>query len=453
MTGAEKLTSEQRNSNCFCISLDEDKLRQALETALGSHELLALIEERCPHLFAARPVFASASQTSQMAEVIDAVQSVVSLPAYRDFVLRHAPDIARHDPRGVRGVCFGYDFHLQDAGCGVIEINTNAGGAMLNAVMARAHHACCLGDERSALAGTLAAQFEDNIVAMFFNEWRLSGSGRALKTIAIVDTAPADQYLYPEFLLFQRLFQRHGLTALIADPTALSMRDGVLVYGDTPIDLVYNRLTDFMLEEPASATLRAAYLANAVVLTPHPQAHALYANKRNLASLCDERLLQEFGVPAHVREVLVRHILPTQIVGPANADALWQERRHLFFKPAAGYGGKAAYRGEKLTKRVWQDILAGDYIAQAFMLPGTRVSGNKDSPQLLKFDIRCYAYAGKVQWTAARLYQGQTTNFRTPGGGFAPVYGLPDAIAKIEIDGFPPLAPLENSRCGERNWL
>jgi hypothetical protein len=23
---------------------------------------------------------------------------------------------------------------------------------------------------------------------------------------------------------------------------------------------------------------------------------------------------------------------------------------------------------------------------------------------------------------AARLYQGQTTNFRTPGGGFAPVF-------------------------------
>jgi hypothetical protein len=27
-----------------------------------------------------------------------------------------------------------------------------------------------------------------------------------------------------------------------------------------------------------------------------------------------------------------------------------------------------------------------------------------------------------VQLVCARLYQGQTTNFRTPGGGFAPVY-------------------------------
>ena len=35
-------------------------------------------------------------------------------------------------------------------------------------------------------------------------------------------------------------------------------------------------------------------------------------------------------------------------------------------------------------------------------------------------------YDAAVQWVAARLYQGQTTNFRTPGGGFAPVYAGPD---------------------------
>jgi len=44
---------------------------------------------------------------------------------------------------------------------------------------------------------------------------------------------------------------------------------------------------------------------------------------------------------------------------------------------------------------------------------------------VLKFDLRDYVYDGRVQWLAARLYQGQTTNFRTPGGGFAPVYEGP----------------------------
>jgi hypothetical protein len=36
-------------------------------------------------------------------------------------------------------------------------------------------------------------------------------------------------------------------------------------------------------------------------------------------------------------------------------------------------------------------------------------------------DVRNYAYDGTVKLVAARLYQGQTTNFRTAGGGFAPV--------------------------------
>lgn len=49
------------------------------------------------------------------------------------------------------------------------------------------------------------------------------------------------------------------------------------------------------------------------------------------------------------------------------------------------------------------------------------IAGIEAAP-VLKFDLRNYIYNGAVQWVGARLYQGQTTNFRTPGGGFAPVY-------------------------------
>ena len=45
-------------------------------------------------------------------------------------------------------------------------------------------------------------------------------------------------------------------------------------------------------------------------------------------------------------------------------------------------------------------------------------------PQARKMDVRLYTYAGVTILAAARLYQGQTTNFRTPGGGFAPVVTL-----------------------------
>jgi hypothetical protein len=129
---------------------------------------------------------------------------------------------------------------------------------------------------------------------------------------------------------------------------------------------------------------------------------------------------------------------------PENAERLWRQRGQLFFKPAAGFGSRAAYRGNKLTRRVWQEILAGDYVAQALVLPGTRATSANAPGEALKFDVRAYVYDGQVQSFAARLYQGQTTNFRTPGGGFAPVYAA--ALPCCPANAGPP-APQASVAC------
>ena len=425
------------NGKCFCISLQEGAMKQALKEELAAPEIFSLIEERCPHLFSARPVFVSASQTERMEKVVQAIELVVAMPAYREKIFADAPDIVRHDPAGAKGVFFGYDFHLRDDQLGLIEVNTNAGGAMLNAVLARAQRACCAVMQNIVSNSQTVNTLEARIVDMFLNEWRLSAKSRPLRTIAIVDDSPEQQFLYPEFLLFQQLFQRHGLQCIVADSAALEWRDGALWYQGSPnlqIDLVYNRLTDFLLGAPSNAALRAAYMANAVVLTPHPQAYALFADKRNLALWTDSVYLEALGVPAEIQTTLLANIPHTEQVRVEHAERLWAERRHLFFKPNTGFGGRAAYRGDKLTKRVWQDILAGDYIAQAIVTPGERVTGSIEQPAQLKFDLRNYTYDGVVQWTAARTYQGQTTNFRTPGGGFAPVYSIADAVVKSGLD-------------------
>lgn len=416
------LAVQSLNRECFCVSLDPATLDSALASQVGEAGIVNLMRERCPYAFSARPVFVSHAQQERMMDAIRAVESVVALPAYREQILAAAPAIARHDPGGAKGVFLGYDFHVTDEAIGLIEVNTNAGGAMLNAVLARAQRRCCapLRD-----LGRDARTLEENIVAMFRNEWRLSGGADPLRCIAIVDESPEVQYLYSEFLLFQRLFERHGLKAVIADPRALTLRDGGLWHGDTRIDLIYNRLTDFMLEAPSSAVVREAYLQRAAVLTPHPQAHALYADKRNLAIWSDARQLEALDVLAQTQDILLANIPRTEIVDAAQADRLWRGRRGLFFKPMSGFGSRAAYRGDKLTQRVWRSIVNGDYVAQAFVPPGQRVTSA--SAEALKFDVRHYVYEGAVQWVAARLYQGQTTNFRTPGGGFAPVYEAPDA--------------------------
>jgi len=393
---------EPLNSDCFCMSLDADALKREFETDVQTRSVYPLIVEKCPHLFAAMPVFVSRRHVDRMAAIVRAAQTVIALSAYREIVLGWAPQIARFDAGGARGVFLSYDFHVAGAGPQLIEINTNAGGALLGAALARAQRACCPAVTGMSTGPVPLGALDQSFVAMFFAEWRLARGDRDLRRIAIVDDTPEEQYLYPEFILFQQLFRRHGVEAVIADPAALRLHDGVLWHGNAPIDLVYNRLTDFMLGEPAHAVLREAYLKNAAVLTPHPHAHALYANKRNLAVLTDPKRLRSFGVSEDIERTLLTGIPKTEIVDAADAERLWAERRRLFFKPAAGFGGKAAYRGDKLTKRVWEQILAGEYVAQALVPPGERLIAGDQVPLALKFDLTCATTCMTLQCSSSR---------------------------------------------------
>ncbi|MDD5181441.1 MAG: hypothetical protein PHT15_09315, partial [Gallionellaceae bacterium] len=224
----------------------------------------------------------------------------------------------------------------------------------------------------------------------------------------------------PEFLLAQRMFERAGIAALIADPAALHARGDGLYLDGQKIDLVYNRLTDFSLRQ--HPVLRQAYLEGSVVLTPDPAHYAQYADKRNLARLADADGLRALGASEAGIAALQAGVPQTRQVEAADHEQWWQERKQWFFKPNSGYGSKGAYRGANLTRRVFEEIMQGEYVAQRMAPPGERmVCVDGAAPAPLKSDVRCYVYAGEVQLIAARLYQGQTTNFRTAGGGFAPV--------------------------------
>jgi uncharacterized circularly permuted ATP-grasp superfamily protein len=72
-------------------------------------------------------------------------------------------------------------------------------------------------------------------------------------------------------------------------------------------------------------------------------------------------------------------------------------------------------------------IVQGNYVAQTLVRPTEQRLKVDNELVDLKLDLRQYVYRGQVQLTSARLYQGQTTNFRTPGGGFAQVVAIADA--------------------------
>lgn len=413
--------AERLNAGCQCVSLDRERLRAELEhESPGFYE--TVVEGR-PHLFADAMVFVGARDAQRMADVVAAIERVVALPAYRAHVSAWAPEVARREAKSP-GVFLGYDFHLGAEGPQLIEINTNAGGGLLNAILERAQQACC-DEAQTFLPGVIARDRPEHLfMEMFRSEWAAARGAAPLASVAIVDDDPPSQYLHPEFVLFERLFARHGIAARVCDPRELRTEGGALWHGARRIDMVYNRLTDFAFDEPAHAALRQAYLDDLAVVTPHPRAHALYADKRNLVALCDDALLAQWGVDAGTRALLAAGIPRTELVSPERADDFWARRKALFFKPAGGYGSKATYRGDKITRRVFAEVLAGDYVAQALVPPSSRRLDVDGELTELKVDLRNYVYAGRVQLVAARLWQGQTTNFRTPGGGFAPVLAV-----------------------------
>lgn len=413
---------EHLNTDCTCVTLDRNALCKAAEAIVGDPAFCHDLATTHPHLLSAQPMFLSAAHADEMQAIVTAIEAVAALPAYRQTVLASAPEIGRYEP-GPIGIFMGYDFHLGQTGPRLIEINTNAGGALLNAYLLQAQRLCCapmLAEEPEAPRDiqSLLARF----LADFQSEWRRQGRTSPLRSIAIVDESPRGQYLYPEFVLFQRLFEAHGIRAVIADPRELTHRDATLWHNETAIDLVYNRLTDFDFTTPETRALRDAYLAGHVAITPNPHAHALYADKRNLALLTDEALLRAWSVPETQIATLRAGIPRTQLFKNTDIDALWANRKNLFFKPAGGYGGKATYRGDKVTHKVWSEISRLDYVAQDLVQPSSRMIAIDGNLQNLKADLRAYTYGGEIRLLAARLYQGQTTNFRTPGGGFAPVF-------------------------------
>ena len=398
------------------------------------------------HLFADAVLFVAAAQVEQMRAVVAAVERVVKLPGWEetnpvipaqaeiqsvenssakrsragnassisplDSRLRgnDATDNAQHS---TLGVFYGYDFHLNEQGAHLIEINTNSGGAFLNALLIESQREVTFPGDAVACVDP-----EQVFLEMFRNEWRLSRGDATLKNVAIVDEHPAAQYLFPEFLLAKAMFERAGIAAHLCDPSALQTRDGGLYLDGNRIDLVYNRLTDFSLQQHPA--LRQAYLDGRIVMTPNPSHHARYADKRNLARLSDMDGLRTIGATEADIGVLQAGVPQTIVVCPELEAGLWAKRKELFFKPNSGFGSKGAYRGEKITKRVFGEILRSDYVAQQFAPPGGRSVRLHDGAVVpLKYDVRCYVYDGQLQLVAARLYQGQTTNFRTAGGGFA----------------------------------
>ncbi|MEH6768596.1 hypothetical protein [Psychrobacter sp.] len=409
------------NQECYCRTLDRKVLNTSLQDQLAETRNNPIGANELNKLFSATPVFVPKTEIKAMERIVSAIESVAELPSYQEKVLSWAPEIAAFDP-GPIGALMGYDFHLGSDGPQLIEVNTNAGGAFLNVLLARAQKRCCNPSEQSAATNQMLDRFEEAVFDMFKQEWQRQSAVAMPNRIAIVDNDPESQFMFLEFELACQLLQARGIDTVILDPSELEYIDGTLTAHGQKIDMIYNRLVDFAFEDPDHAVLKSAYLEGAVVVTPNPHVHAMLANKQNLTLLSDSQILRSWGLDEAAARYLERSVPRTKIVSRDDAAELWLTRRQLFFKPVAGHGSKGVYRGSKLTRRVFENILDESYIAQTFIPATERSLKIDDVVTTRKVDIRLYTYGGKLLLPAARVYQGQVTNFRTSGGGFAPVF-------------------------------
>lgn len=356
---------------------------------------------------------------------VAALHRVAHLDAHQRLVDDGADEVARHRPPNF-AVFMGYDFHLTPDGPRLIEVNTNAGGALLNGL----HTASLCDPEKLAClcAGLLPVEtMKARIVDTFVREHRLAQPDRRLARVAIADDRPEAQFLRAEFDLFAGIFAEAGIEARVCDVRELERTPGGLRVGSTDaphraIDLVYLRDTDWRLEDPRSAALRAAYLADEVVLTPSPREHHLLANKRRLEIFSSAETLARIGADADEAALLASVVPETRSLDALGIERAWETRREWVFKPATAYASKAVYRGDKISRRKLDEIAAaGGFVAQRRVEPGEIPVATSEGSRRMKFDVRAYAYRDEVLLLGARAYEGQVTNLRTPGGGFSAI--------------------------------
>lgn len=333
-------------------------------------------------------------------------------PAYQQEVAPSLPPVARFHP-GHESVMMGYDFHLTAEGPRLIEVNTNAGGALL------AYRAY-----QPTFPPTPLVEINRHLTMLletFAQEMRLFSAGRKNRPerVIILDETPEKQFLAEEMGVMCTLFASWGVEAHLADPSALTMGEAGVFFQGKPVDMIYNRHCDFYLETPPLAGLRAAYLAGRLCLTPNPHTYGLLADKRRMILWSDPARLQTLGVTEQTMTILQTALPFSRLLAQMEPDQLWQTRKQWVFKPVTAFGSRGVLLGDSISRQRFQALDPQTTLVQRFVPPLSL----PDRP--IKMDWRLFAYRDQLLGVAPRLYQGQVTNFRTPGSGYAPVRLVP----------------------------
>lgn len=303
-------------------------------------------------------------------------------------------------------VMMSYDFHITEGNePRLIEINTNAAFHILGLEMYEALHI------KQEWTQFTTGSFKN----MILNEVKEAGikhSPQELK-VAIFDETPEQQRLFIEFLVYQQLFESFGWQADILDVPQLST--------NSSYEFIYNRHTDFYFKTEQTKVLRELSFSGTSCVSPHPFEYLLLADKERMILWNSPQFYEELGLDQDASNTLRKTVPLCYNLSSLNAEEIWQQRKKLFIKPMRAFGSKQSYRGSSVSKKIFDQLVDQDMVAQEFLPAPEIIRDTPTGPQSFKYDLRCYVYKDELQSIVARVYQGQVTNLRTPLGGFAPV--------------------------------
>lgn len=192
--------------------------------------------------------------------------------------------------------------------------------------------------------------------------WRDSGGrGNSTPRIAILDWREVPTT--SEFVLFQEYFRARGFDTVIGDPREAEIREGRLVVGGAPVDLIYKRvlISELVerggLEHPVIRAVRSG----AVCMVNSFRSKILH-KKASLAVLSDERNASFFS--GDEQQAIAAHIPWTRMVteratqyGGRRVDLvpfILEERERMVLKPNDEYGGKGIVLGWEVAADAWE---------------------------------------------------------------------------------------------------
>ena len=295
-------------------------------------------------------------------------------------------------------ILMAYDFHLSGSAAKLIEVNTNASAFLLV-------------NSFYQIKNLNYKQALEALRHSFQQEWiKFNTKKKRPKKIVLIDEKPFNQKMIIEFFMYKDFFKSMEWDMEILDSNQLKTDEKHFLYTpkDEKIDFIYNRSTDFYFEN--HPLLAKAYQKNTCLILPQPKDYFLLADKTRMTDWLAENWTELKAVK--------NNLLKTIILNSDNKQQLWEKRKQYFFKISQGHGGKLAYRGASLSRKKFEELFQYNCLAQEYTAPSKITDSNGKE---WKLDLRAYVYKDQIQQIACRVYQGQLTNFKELGSGFAVV--------------------------------